>query len=339
MIHLVSPGTPANKPFVWALERKGSGHGIPRCALDSRCPLSGSTTAGRGAVTVAVAIATCSDLPDLDEEGQLLRDALRACGVDSQPAVWDQEHQWDRFAAVVLRTTWDYFRSIGEFLAWASRIGPRLINPPSMVTWNADKLYLLELARNGIPIIPTQYVRPGEAFGLPSGQYVVKPAIGAGVNDAATYDQDRIGAAHAHIRALHAANRAVLIQPYCHRVDSEAEIEVVFIDGEISHCMRKGPLLSLDRPIEEGPWREEDMAAGAAEPDMVALARRVHDLAAARFGFSPLYARVDAVRDDGGRPVLMELELVEPSLFLQYQQGSAARLADALARRIRSATC
>jgi glutathione synthase/RimK-type ligase-like ATP-grasp enzyme len=290
-------------------------------------------------VTVAVAIATCSDLPDLDEEGRLLRDTLCAYGVDSHAAVWNEEHEWDRFAAVVLRTTWDYFRSIGEFLAWTRRIGSRLINPPSMVAWNADKLYLLELARNGIPIIPTQYVRPGEDFGLPTGQYVVKPAIGAGVNDAATYDQDRIGAALTHIRALHAAGRAVLIQPYCHRVDSEAETEVVFIDGEISHCMRKGPLLSLDRPIETGPWREEDMTARRPEPDMVMLARRVHDLAAARFGFSPLYARVDAVRDEDGRPVLMEFELVEPSLFLHYQQGSAARFAEALARRIKAARC
>jgi glutathione synthase/RimK-type ligase-like ATP-grasp enzyme len=293
----------------------------------------------RAAVTAVVAIATCSDLPDLDEEGRLLRDTLRARGVDAEPAVWNEEHQWDRFAAVVLRTTWDYFRSISEFLAWARRIGSRLINPPSMVAWNADKLYLLELARKGIPIIPTQYVRPGEDFGLPTGQYVVKPAIGAGVNDAATYDQDRIGAARAHIRALHAAGSAVLIQPYCHRVDDEAETEVVFIDGEMSHCMRKGPLLSLDRPIEKGPWREEDMTARAPEPDMVMLARRVHDLAAARFGLCPLYARVDAVRDDDGRPVLMELELVEPSLFLQYQQGSAARLAEAIARRIKSAPC
>ena len=131
----------------------------------------------------------------------------------------------------------------------------------------------------------------------------------------------------------------MLIQPYCHRIDNEAETEVVFIDGEISHCMRKGPLLSLDRPIEKGPWREEDMAASAPEPDMLMLARRVHDLAAARFGFSPLYARVDAVRDDDDRPVLMELELVEPSLFLQYQQGSAARLAEALVGRLESATC
>jgi glutathione synthase/RimK-type ligase-like ATP-grasp enzyme len=290
-------------------------------------------------VTAVVAIATCSDLPDLDEEGRLLRDTLSARGVDCQAAVWNEEHQWDRFAAVVLRTTWDYFRSIDKFLQWARRIGPRLFNHPSMVVWNVDKLYLLELARSGIPIIPTQYVRPGEDFRLPTGQYVVKPAIGAGVNDAATYDQDRTDAALIHIRALHAAGKAVLIQPYCHRIDNEAETEVVFIDGEISHCMRKGPLLSLDRPIEKGPWREEDMAARTPEPDMLMLAHRVHDLAAARFGVAPLYARVDAVRDDDGRPVLMELELVEPSLFLQFQQGSAERLAEAVAGRIKSVRC
>ena len=164
------------------------------------------------------------------------------------------------------------------------------------------------------------------------------PAVSAGVNDAATYDQDRIGQALGHIRGLHDAGRAVLLQPYCHRVDTDAETEVVFIAGEISHCMRKGPLLSLDCPIEQGPWREEDMSARAPEPDMIRLARRVHDVVAARFGV-PLYARVDALRDTAGQPVLLELELVEPSLFLQYERGSAERLAAAIVERMSRCTC
>jgi len=289
-------------------------------------------------MTASVAIATCSELPDLDAEGRLLRDALRACGADAQAAVWNEDHEWDRFDAVILRTTWDYFHRIGEFLAWARQIGSRLINPPGMVEWAADKRYLLELAGDGIPVVPTQYIEPGGRFELPPGQFVVKPAISAGVNDAATYDQHRVEAALAHVRALHRAGRAVLIQPYFRRVDVDAETGVVFIAGEISHTVRKGPLLSLDRPIEHGPWREEDMSARPPEPDMLGLARRVHDLAAARFGI-PLYARVDALRDDDGLPVVLELELVEPSLFLQFEPGSAARLAGALLERIRCSVC
>ena len=172
---------------------------------------------------------------------------------------------------------------------------------------------------------------PGTA--CQAGQFVVKPAVSAGVNGTATYDQPRIPKARRHISALHAAGRAVLIQPYCHRVDSDAETGVIFIDGQVSHAVRKGPLLRIGQPPESGPWRDEDISPRHPAADVLQLARQAHACAVRRFG-TPLYARADVIRDDAGAPQLLELELIEPSLFLQLQPASAAALATALHARL-----
>jgi hypothetical protein len=279
-----------------------------------------------------VAIATCALLPELDLEGRLVLEALRRRGVEAIPVIWNDSLSWGEFDAVLLRTTWDYFHSIGQFLDWVRELGPRLFNPPEMVEWNSDKRYLLDLRADGISIVTTDYVPPAGEFSLPGGQYVVKPAISAGANDTATYDSTCRDAALRHIRALHDTGRTVLIQPYYSRIDTEAETAMIFIDGDLSHCMRKGPLLGVGRPIEEGPWREEEMSLRTPEADMVELGRATFELVARRFG-APLYARVDAIRDDAGAPAVLELELIEPSLFLGFAAGSADKLALSFARR------
>ena len=285
-------------------------------------------------MTPHVAIATCTELPSLDAEGQLLLAALRGHGVTAEPAIWNSGRSWEQYDLVVLRTTWDYFRPklIGRFLSWTRAMGERLINPAPVVAWNADKSYLLDLEHAGVPVVATCYLQPGDHFELPAGRCVVKPACSAGVNDAAAYDQEHAQQAFRHVRALQDAGRAVLLQPYYSRVDTDGETAVIFLDGQVSHSIRKGPLLTAGRPVEEGPWREEDITARAAEPDMLKLARSTHDLIARRFG-PPLYARIDLLRDDHGQPAVLEAELIEPSLFLQFAPGSADNLAAAIARR------
>jgi hypothetical protein len=277
-----------------------------------------------------VAIATCAGLPDLYYEGRLVIDALLSRGVEAAPVVWNSGCNWDAFGAVMLRTTEDYFRSPSQFLDWTRQLGTRLLNSPGVVEWNIDKHYLLELADRGISVVSTQYVAPGDYPRFPAGKFVVKPAMSAGANSTAVYDEASGDAARRHIGALHKAGRTVMLQPYYHRVDTDAETAAIFIDGQLSHCMRKEPLLRLGQPPAES--RQEDMSIREPEPDMVDLARRTHAVVAAIFGV-PLYARADMLRDDSGQPVIIELELVEPMLFLDFVPGSADRLATAFIQR------
>ncbi|MFP5363715.1 MAG: RimK family alpha-L-glutamate ligase [Thermoleophilia bacterium] len=284
-----------------------------------------------------VAIATCAEHPDLDGEGNLLLDALRELGIAAEPAVWTAlpEGGWDAYDLVVLRSTWDYTSMPERFLRWTQSIRAPLLNAPAVVAWNADKRYLLDLARAAIATIPTELVARDAAFAPPAGRFVLKPAIAAGSRGAALFDAARHEAAREHLAALQADGHDVLLQPYLDAVDGpEAETALVFIDGTLSHAMRKGPLLALDLPPPEGLFRQEQMSA-REEPaaDVVALGMRAHAHVEARFG-RPLYARVDVLRDRAGLPAVLELELIEPSLFLDFAPNSAQALARAIAARL-----
>lgn len=288
-------------------------------------------------MTARVAIATCAELPALDGEGRLLLEALRALRIDAEPEVWTASPAggWEAYDLVVVRCTWDYTLMAARFVDWTRSIGSRLLNAPDVIAWNADKRYLFELAQAGIATIPTEHVAPGATFAPPAGRFVAKPAVAAGSRGAAVFDAARHAAARAHVAALHADGHDVLVQPYLDAVDgAEAETALVFLDGALSHAMRKGPLLALDRPPPDGLFREEQMRL-VAEPaaDAVALALRVHGYVEQRFG-RQLYARVDMLRDAGGRPAVLELELVEPSLFLDYAPGAAQALARAIVARL-----
>jgi hypothetical protein len=282
-----------------------------------------------------VAIATCAAHPPPDAENRLLLDALRAGGIEAAAVPWNasRPEAWDAYDAVVVRATWDYTWALADFLRWTRAIGPRLHNAPDVIAWNADKRYLFDLERAGLPVVAGEHLASGASFSPPPGRYVVKPTVSAGARDTAVYDEARHRAAEAHVRALHADGRDVLVQPYYDSVEGEAETAVVLIDGRVEHCMRKGPLLALDRPPPDGLFRAEDIRRRDGEDDVVALARRTCEVVAERFG-PPLYARVDVLRSDAGEPAVLELELIEPSLFLDFVPGSAEALAAGVVRRI-----
>ncbi len=285
---------------------------------------------------LAVAIATCAEHPRLDAEGRLLLDALREHGIEARPEVWDAAPAggWERYDLVVLRSTWDYTFALGRFLGWARAVGARLLNAPDVIAWNADKRYLLELAAADVATIATEHLAPGAPLEPPRGRFVVKPSVAAGSRGAAVFDEDRHDDARAHVAALHAGGHEVLLQPYLDAVDGdEAETELVLIDGALSHAMRKGPLLRLDRAPVEGLFAPEQMSRWEPAPDVVALGQRAHALVEQRFG-RPLYARVDVLRDCHGTPAVLELELIEPSLFLDFAPGSAQALARAILARL-----
>jgi len=307
----------------------GEGPDAPDCER-SRTAAFGRASNGRGPVRPSVALATCTAIPDLLPEGRQLAAALDERGAHAFPAVWDSgDVDWDGCDLVVIRTTEDWFRKPGRFLAWANRIGPRLHNPPPMVAWNHDKRrYLQDLAAVGVPVIPTAYAPPGSDPQIPDGKIVIKPSVAAGSHGAAAHlDAD---GAREHVRALHQGGRTAMIQPWCERVETDGETAVVFVDGRVSHAVCKAAILRPGEPPADS--RPEAVSRCRLPRDMAAVARRAMALAAGRFG-TPLYGRADMLRDDRGRPALLELELIEPLLFLDLAPGSAGRLADALLRR------
>jgi hypothetical protein len=288
-----------------------------------------------------VALVTCAALPDLDPDDRLLRAALAERGVAAQPAVWDAAAtDWAGYDLVVLRSPWDYPARRGEFVDWASRV-PRLANPAAVIAWNTDKTYLRELAAAGIPVVPTDWVPPGGSWTpSPAGEYVVKPTVSAGSRDTGRYDLAdgaQRALAAAHVTRLTAAGRTAMVQPYLSAVDTAGETALLWLaepDGPpvFSHAVRKGPLLDGPDLGEEGLYRPEDITARTATAAELALARRVLD--AVPGGDGLLYARVDLIPGPGGEPVLLELELTEPSLFLAFADGAADRLAAAIHARL-----
>jgi O-ureido-D-serine cyclo-ligase len=296
-----------------------------------------------------IALVTAREAVALDEDMSPLVLALQAAGASVATPFWDDPSvDWGSFDKAVLRSTWDYVDRIEEFLDWTERCSEqtRLLNPPAMVRWNIDKHYLVELAHAGVAVVPTRFVEPGAddrieldrflaggqgAFTVGTcaafGQFVVKPSIGAGSRDAARYTRAQRDKSHAHVDRLLATGRSTMLQPYLDRVDAYGETAVVYIGGRYSHSFRKGPLLRLGDDLVSGLFAPEHITP--REPD--AAERRV---AAAAFGSiagaSPLYARIDLIRDERGEPVVLELELTEPSLNFVHAPDAAERFADAL---------
>jgi len=284
---------------------------------------------------VRIALASCAEMPGLDEEGRLLLGALRDRGADAQPVVWDGDDPWERFDLVVLRGTWDYAERIGEFLAWTDHVATvsRLLNPAPVVRWNTDKRYLAGLERAGVPIVPTQFLEPGDEprHRFEDVEHVVKPVVSAGSRDTLRLGVHQVERSRAHTASLLHRQRPVMVQPYLHGVDEHGETALLYLDGRFSHAMRKGPLLTPGMDLVEGLFAQEDMSP--REPS--AAEREVGDavLSAIPDAYDDLlYARVDLLPGDDG-PRLLELELTEPSLFLDHHLPAVDVLADAVLRR------
>jgi glutathione synthase/RimK-type ligase-like ATP-grasp enzyme len=289
-----------------------------------------------------IALATCAALPDLDEDGPALLGALHSLGLDARAAVWDDPTvRWDTFDLVVLRSTWDYVERRHQFVEWARSV-PRLVNPAPVVAWNTDKHYLADLAAAGVPTVESVFLEPSDLglrnFPPPAFaglDFVVKPAVGAGSRDAARYRPSDRAAAADHVAELHADNRSVLVQPYLDSVDEIGESALIYLGGTYSHAICKAALLDgPDRHV-DGMWREETISARQPGADELAAATRamaaVGDVVEG--GHHLAYARVDLVRSPGGVPLVLELELTEPSLFMEHDDGAAQRFAAALAAR------
>jgi hypothetical protein len=304
-----------------------------------------------------VLLATCAELPDGDEDGSVLVAALAGHGLTARWAVWtDPEVDWAA-DLVVLRSTWDYTVDLDAFLGWVAGL-PNVANDAAVVRWNTDKVYLGDLAAAGVPTVPTEVVPPGVDATFPAAaEFVVKPSVGAGSRGVGRFTADRIDAAAAHVAQLHDAGRTALVQPYLGAVDTAGETALIYLDGEFSHAVRKGAMLAaeqaaphplhapagstkqdaaLDPAAGRELYIEEEITARSPDDAELAVGAAAVDAVRARFGADQLYTRVDLLPAADG-PVVVELELTEPSLFLQYGGADAdpvGTFAAAIAARV-----
>ncbi|WP_338696215.1 hypothetical protein V2W30_12735 [Streptomyces sp. Q6] len=272
----------------------------------------------------------------VDRDLALLAEELGRAGAEAAVVSWDDpDVVWGSFDLAVLRSTWDYSWRRAEFLEWAVRCSTvtRLANPVDVIRWNTDKRYLGELSRHGVPTVPTTYVAPGDVPELPTDRdYVIKPTTGAGARYAARYTPAERDVALRQLARMHAEGLTAMVQPYVDGIDVDGERAVLFYGGRFLHSIRKGAVLApgvafdarkVAHPSLE-PWNPTE-----AEFDVAARA-----LAAVPGGPEQLlYARVDLVDGADGRPCVMELELVEPNLFLgAVHPGSVPVVAEAMVK-------
>lgn len=271
-----------------------------------------------------IALITETELPEPDFDERPLVEAFAAEGHEAIPVAWGARSLRD-FDGALLRSTWRYFERPEEFRGWLGRAASEtvLMNPLALVLWNLHKGYLAKLAERGIATVPTAIVVHGaqEVSGHAlAGDCVVKPAVSCGSWRTRRFRGDRAAAA-AFVLEL-ARDGDVLVQPYVDDVDQRGERSLVVVGGRVTHAMRKSPRFAGQAEHVTGPHPVEVDEAALAAAALAVLPE------------APLYARVDMARDAGGRPQLMELELVEPSLFFAAQPEAALRLVDVVVAHV-----
>lgn len=280
-----------------------------------------------------LALATCEAIPGAYPDDAHLVASLQALGVEPVPCIWsDLAVDWTGFDAVLIRTTWDYFQRYAEFQAWLDRLPVPTLNPSPTLRWNADKRYLFELEARGVPIIPMR-VTPGLSLNatldeLAGRDVVVKPAVSGG----AWHTVRGVVGTPDFARAIAQLPPGLdyLVQDFVPEVARDGEWSLLFFDGRFSHAVLKRAA--------RGDYRVQSQHGGtveAIEPDdaTLASARRVLAAAAALGHGDTAYARVDGVVMEG-RFRLMELEVIEPALFLADRPEAAERFARIVQQRL-----
>lgn len=285
-----------------------------------------------------VCLATSERLEEPDPDEKPLLRAFREAGHEAESVPWDGEGGepagLDRFDAVCLRATWNYAKHLDAFLEWvggASR-ATTLLNPERVVRWNIHKTYLRDLQSRGAAIVPTAFVERNGSADVAAvardrgwDSVIVKPTVGAASLLVKQFGEDELDKAQEYLDK-HVRERDMMIQRYLPSVEREesAEMSVVMIGGEISHGVRKKPR-----------YDDEDESVERTEPGAEERRFAERTVAAAREamgGVEMVCARVDVMRGEDGEILLGELELVEPSLWFDVREGSAARYVRAVER-------
>lgn len=283
-----------------------------------------------------LAIATCKQLPEPDRDEALLLAALRVAGLEVDMLPWDDAAApFAEYDLVVIRSTWNYFTQVDAFVAWVERTShaTRILNPPSIVAWNARKTYLADLDKRGVAIVPTEFVLRGQRGEFEATkrledilrdrdweEVVVKPVVSAGSFRTERFSRATTAAGETFLAQL-AADRDAMVQQWMPSVETYGERSLVWIDGAVTHAIRKMPRFA--------GGDEQVSGEIAIADDERAFAER----ALAPFASELLYGRVDMVRDAAGTLRVMELELIEPSLFFLQSPKALAPFVGAIARR------
>ncbi|MEP6618682.1 MAG: hypothetical protein ABJE47_05190 [bacterium] len=283
---------------------------------------------------MCIAFVTSATIRDFTADDRLAATALSSRGVEVRPIVWsDGGIDWMGFDAIIVRSTWDYHTRSAEFREWIDRLdamGAPLWNPASVLRWNMEKSYLRALADAGVAVVPTEWLPRHASIELRPlldergwTDVVIKPTISATAFRTWRVSAADASSAHDHLAELLAAGDA-MVQPFIKEIQTNGEWSLVYLGGSFSHGVRKRP--------RGKDFRVQSEYGGTATGDLpgdslLRAARRVLDAAPHPW----LYARVDGVETAEGF-VLLELEMLEPSLFLSTSEGAPARFADAVIR-------
>ena len=289
-----------------------------------------------------IALVSGAEAREFDTDLPYLSRALGDRGIITEVVDWDNASvDWSRYSMAIVRSPWDYHRRYPEFLMWLDAVSAvtTLQNPADIIRWNTNKEYLDELVDAKIGIVPTTFVRSAQDLvtitneGMLERDIVVKPTISAGSNNTERHEESPVKAA-AHLGFLLDAGFIAMVQPYQRFIDERGETGMVYFNGQLSHSFRKGAILATGENIKNGLFTVEDIAPRTASAQERELGKAVMTFVKKKWGEYPLYARVDVVRGSAGVPVVMELELAEPSFFLQVDHEAPSRFASAvLARR------
>lgn len=287
---------------------------------------------------MTVLLVTCAAMPGLHEDDRYLLRGLRERGVPSEPAVWeDRLRDWSAASLCVIRSAWDYSYRRDAFVQWAhgvAEVAP-MRNSADLVEWNTHKRYLVDLARAGVPTVPTVVLEAGDVPDVAGllkehgwERAVLKAAVAQTGRYAMLVTPDTIDVGQAHVERI-LPHEDMLLQPFIERIPERGEASLVFIDGEFTHAVRKRGTADT--------FMVHDDYGGSVRPSRPRRGEMaVAEAALDTLEQSPLYARVDVVRDVE-RPVLMEFELVEPELFFRYSPAAVDRFVDAIQREVRTA--
>ena len=284
-----------------------------------------------------IALATSSKYPQLTEDDRLLLAPLAVHGVQGEPAVWNNSaYDWSACAAVVIRSCWDYHLQPEKFLAWIQQlesVNIPIFNSASLLRWNANKSYLRDLDVKGVPIVPTFWPE-AENTGpvtltkklddLGWRQAVLKPRISATAYRTHLVTAENADAAQMFFDELHRGSGAML-QKFMASVTTEGEWSLIFFAGKFSHAVIKQP--------KSGDFRVQNDFGGTsrlADPPPHVVASAIRAIEAVD---PTVYARVDGVVDQA-QFLLMELELIEPMLYLADHPEGPARFASAIAKAL-----